>query len=95
MKVFYGHNNNNKQQKSKIFTSRALKAKKDVELKVTDCVAEVDKWSACSDEGKERFAIQIQIGHKIECRRQKGMEAGADGRAHFQERKVKPRYSNW
>ena len=95
MKVFYGHNNNNKQQKCKIFTSRALKAKKDVELKVTDCVAEVDKWSACSDEGKERFAIQIQIGHKIECRRQKGMEAGADGRAHFTERKVKPRDSNW
>jgi len=52
----------------------ALKAKKDVELKVTDCVAEVDKWSACSDEGKER--------------RQKGMEAGADGRAHFTERKL-------
>ena len=38
---------------SKIFNSRALKAKKDLEL--TDCVAEVDKFSACNDKGKERF----------------------------------------
>merc|ERR1712032_243548 len=50
----------------------ALKAKKDLEL--TDCVAEVDKFTACSDEGKER--------------RNKWLDTGADGRDHFAERKL-------
>merc|ERR1712032_477278 len=50
----------------------ALKAKKDLEL--TDCVAEVDKFTACSDEGKER--------------RNKWLYTGADGRDHFAERKL-------
>merc|ERR1712032_859244 len=49
-----------------------LKAKKDLEL--TDCVAEVDKFTACSDEGKER--------------RNKWLDTGADGRDHFAERKL-------
>merc|ERR1712212_698747 len=52
----------------------ALKAKKDLELTVTDCVAEVDKFTACSDEGKER--------------RNKWLDTGADGRDHFAERKL-------
>merc|ERR1712032_1334410 len=50
----------------------ALKAKKDLEL--TDFVAEVDKFTACSDEGKER--------------RNKWLDTGADGRDHFAERKL-------
>merc|ERR1712212_474899 len=52
----------------------ALKAKKDLELEVTDCVAEVDKFTTCSDEGKER--------------RNKWLDTGADGRDHFAERKL-------
>merc|ERR1712055_266402 len=52
----------------------ALKAKKDLELTVTDCVAEVDKFTACSDAGKER--------------RNKWLDTGADGRDHFAERKL-------
>jgi len=50
----------------------ALKAKKDLEL--TDCVAEVDKFSACADAGKER--------------RKTWLDAGGDGREHFAERKL-------
>jgi len=53
----------------------ALKAKKDLEL--TDCVAEVDKFSACNDKGKER--------------RNKWLDAGSDGRDHYNERKL----CNW
>ena len=65
-KILYGHNINNNinvnnncksaKLQNEIFMFRALKAKKDLEL--TDCVAEVDKFTACSDEGKERFAMQ-------------------------------------
>merc|ERR1712192_55871 len=57
----------------------ALKAKKDLELTVTDCLAEVDKFTACSEEGKER--------------RDKWLDtvATGDGRDHFAERKLR----NW
>ena len=48
-----------KTAKQYIFIFRALKAKKDLELTVTDCLAEVDKFTACSDAGKERLALQI------------------------------------
>merc|ERR1711971_724815 len=54
----------------------ALKAKKDLELTVTDCLAEVDKFTACSDAGKER--------------RDKWLDtvATGDGRENFAERKL-------
>merc|ERR1712192_179876 len=57
----------------------ALKAKKDLELTVTDCLAEVDKFTACSDQGKQR--------------RDKWLDtvATGDGRDHFAERKL----CNW
>merc|ERR1712055_233639 len=41
---------------------------------LTDCVAEVDKFSACADAGKER--------------RKTWLDAGGDGREHFAERKL-------
>jgi len=68
-----------KTAKQDIFIFRALKAKKDLELTVTDCLAEVDKFTACSDAGKER--------------RDKWLDtvATGDGRDHFAERKL----CNW